>query len=640
MAWKWIVNAFSASLMRCIREIRPYFFPLIRFLSSSSERTAPLRSNTLALGLKTKLGVVSMRSFALGLGILCQLLHPSLAESVRTPVKLANTVVTVLTDALGEQASEASVIMREIAILLDKEGSVRVLSISGYGGPANVRDLIQLRGTDLAVVNSDNLTYFDLITALPEARRKVRLVAPLFHQNVFLLARRSIASANDLRGRKIGVPASNPSRGVSARVVFGLLKIDSDIQDISDNDFPVRVPELDAVLIFEKDLVKLPSWGITSASYHLVPLSPAGPLSAVYLPAQVDGRGLEGYSDVGVIETIKVTTLLAAFDWAVKQDRYNDVVSFVEKFFVAVRRYRERFPNALFARTNLKVVMPGWRRFGPAEAPAAAFPVISLNEPAVLAQGAQNTPGPAQSLRIVAVARPPLTSRQDKDGGIVVKILRGALKKGGIQTSIRWVENENDLLSNLKSEYADVGIFMQSYDCENPRNQSASEAAFCDDMAATDPLMYAVVAVLTRIDASLNTSTGEPQTLCSAENHTFSQETLSEIPWLKSLNVRLVRPKTLIDCIAAVDRQDAAALVAIEAEARFAIDKLRLFDKLQIVHRASVTAGLHAVIAKNNPRQRRLMEIINEALKKYKGSAEYIEIITSEFAELTGYPVK
>src|SRR5262249_34858579 len=141
-------------------------------------------------GAKPKTAAFQMRLIILFIfGLLAAPLRPALAQIAYAPAKPANNIVTVLTDGLGEPASEVSQILSDISIALDKESGVRLLPVNGYGGPANVRDLLQLRGTDLAVINSDNLAYFDLAKALPEARRKVRLVAPLFHQSVLLFGR-------------------------------------------------------------------------------------------------------------------------------------------------------------------------------------------------------------------------------------------------------------------------------------------------------------------------------------------------------------------------------------------------------------------------------------------------------------------
>jgi ABC-type amino acid transport substrate-binding protein len=572
-------------------------------------------------------------------GFLIAPLCPVLAQITFAPPKPASNIVTVLTDGLGEPASEASQILSEISIALDKEGGVRVLSINGYGGPANARDLLQLRGTDFAVINSDNLAYFDLAKALPEARRKVRLVAPLFSQGVLLFVRPAVKSASDLRGRKIGVPSSRPSRGITARTLFGLLKIDANFVELSDEELVKQLGGLDGILLYEKDLPAAQAWGVTPASHRLLPLTVTEPLAPVFLPKKIAKPVIAGFATADIFETIQVTTLLAAFDWSAKQGRYADAVAFVEKFFAIVPQFRARYPDSAFSRTELRMDLPGWKRFAPAEPLAAALPPLPVREERASLLAVLKAQSPEGALKVTAVARPPLTSEQDKGGGVALQIFTGALSAAGVPVSLQWVDSERELLSRVTSKAADAGVFWQSSDCERPGNQSASEAELCDGAILTEPFMQAVLAVFTRIDAPLDkpaSNDAQSRIVCVPDNRPVPEEVLAAIPWLKGASVKTVRPKTLIDCLAAVDQREADALIAIEAEARFAIEKLKLSQSFQISQRSTITSGLHAVIAKDNPRQAQIAKTINEALAKFRTTGAYAGIMASHLADLTG----
>jgi ABC-type amino acid transport substrate-binding protein len=595
-------------------------------------------------GEKPKTAAFQMRLIILFIfGLLAAPLRPALAQIAYAPARPANNIVTVLTDGLGEPGSEVSQILSEISIALDKDSGVRLLSINGYGGPANVRDLLQLRGTDFAVINSDNLAYFDLAKALPEARRKVRLVAPLFHQGVLLFGRQAIKSIGDLRGRKIGVPASRPSRGITARTVFGLLKIEANFVELSDEELARQAGSLDGLALYEKDLPLLPAWGVTPASHHLLPIPISEPLVPVFLPRKIGAPALAGFSTAGTLETIQVTTLLAAFDWSAKQGRYADVVGFVEKFFALVPQLRARYPESPFSRTDLRVELPGWKRFGPAEGPAAAVPPVLVKEGGTPVLSSPRMQSPDGALKVVAVVRPPLTNEQDKGGGIALKIFIAALNGAGIPVSLQWADSERELLSRITGKTADAGVFWQTSNCEKPANQSAIEAELCDGTILTDPLMQAVLAVFTRIDTPLDNNTpntAQSRILCVPDSHTMPEEVRESIPWLKGVKTKTIRPKTLIDCLAAVDQREADGLIAIEAEARFAIEKLKLSQSFQISQRSAVTAGLHAVIAKDNPRQAQLAKTINDALAKFRAGGAYADIMASHLADLTGVAPK
>src|SRR5262249_49352261 len=294
------------------------------------------------------------------------------------------------------------------------------------------------------------------------------------------------------------------------------------------------------IAVYDKDLPVLQAWGITPGSHHLLPIAVTEPLAPVFLPKKIAVPALGGFSTGGALETIQVTTLLAAFDWSAKQGRYTDVVGFVEKFFAIVPQLRTLYPNSPFSKTDVRTELPGWKRFGPAEAFAATVPPVLAREERAPQRSSPKIQSPEGALKVAVVARPPLTNDQDKGGGVALKIFIGALNAAGIPVSLQWVDNERELLNRVTSKAADAGLLLQSSNCETPANQSANEAEFCDRAIQTDPLMHAVLAVFTRIDTPLDpNSPGAPQSriLCVPDSHTRSKELWVAIPWLTRANV-------------------------------------------------------------------------------------------------------
>src|SRR3974377_1465643 len=123
-----------------------------------------------------------MRLLMLVLGLLMPV-SAAFAKAAFGP-ELAGNTVTILSDALSDPDSEASQIVKDLSILLDPEGGLRSPIGNDYGGPTNIRDLLQLRGADFAVVNNDTLAYLGLVNALLEAPKKVRMLTPLVNQRV------------------------------------------------------------------------------------------------------------------------------------------------------------------------------------------------------------------------------------------------------------------------------------------------------------------------------------------------------------------------------------------------------------------------------------------------------------------------
>src|SRR5260221_14653099 len=148
----------------------------------------------------------------------------------RTEVR--NGLVSVLTDGIVDPGGRATQAINQLADYASHLANIRVLPIAGHGAVANVRDLLYLRGVDLAVLNSDILAFLDLTGQNPDARRRIRYVTHLFDQKVFLLVRKEIGAIEDLRGRKLVVLAGAGASRITATVLFGLRKIDVAVEAI------------------------------------------------------------------------------------------------------------------------------------------------------------------------------------------------------------------------------------------------------------------------------------------------------------------------------------------------------------------------------------------------------------------------
>jgi hypothetical protein len=98
----------------------------------------------------------------------------------------AGATVTILTDGIAEPSSWATRAVNELAGRPEGVGNTRVLPIVGQGAAANVRDLLYLRGVDLAILNSDVIEFLNQTRQYPDARQRIRYVTHLYDQKVYL----------------------------------------------------------------------------------------------------------------------------------------------------------------------------------------------------------------------------------------------------------------------------------------------------------------------------------------------------------------------------------------------------------------------------------------------------------------------
>jgi hypothetical protein len=263
------------------------------------------------------------------------------------PAETPNTgAVTVLTDGIADPSGRVSRGFSELSLYLDQAGKLRVLPLMGYGGVANVRDLLKLRGADFAILNNDILAYLALTKTYPEASRRIRFVTHLYDERVYLIARNQIKTVADLKGRKVAVTSENSPGNVTARTVLGTLKVNATLVPFRVTGDVGLLKDVDAFLLLERDAARLPNNFWRSGEYRLMSLPPAGELAKIYRPAAFGDREFPDLQPAaGQVQTLKAETLLAVFDWAPTQGRFGDVTRFVDALMTALLQMRQKLPD-------------------------------------------------------------------------------------------------------------------------------------------------------------------------------------------------------------------------------------------------------------------------------------------------------
>ncbi|MGA7807087.1 MAG: TAXI family TRAP transporter solute-binding subunit, partial [Bradyrhizobium sp.] len=128
-----------------------------------------------------------------------------------------------------------SIMGSDMAAVLDNGDELRVLPILGKGSAQNLIDIIRLKNIDMGFVTSDAMEFVKTEYNIPDINKRVRYIAPLFHNDIHIVARREIRTLQDLAGkrvfaeRSIGLPA--------ARIIFRRMGIEvADIDSQTDPD--------------------------------------------------------------------------------------------------------------------------------------------------------------------------------------------------------------------------------------------------------------------------------------------------------------------------------------------------------------------------------------------------------------------
>jgi len=129
--------------------------------------------------------------------------------------------VTVVTGPVG---GLTPLMGADLARVLDDGEKLRILPVNGKGSVQSIIDLLYLKTIDMAFVYSDTLEFLRLQYNAPNIETRLRYIAKLYDNDVYVVAPTSIKSIYDLAGKKIMAPLGV---GFSARIIFSRLKIDA-----------------------------------------------------------------------------------------------------------------------------------------------------------------------------------------------------------------------------------------------------------------------------------------------------------------------------------------------------------------------------------------------------------------------------
>jgi polar amino acid transport system substrate-binding protein len=567
-----------------------------------------------------------------------------------TADKIGMGAVTILTDGISDPQGDVSRAFGQLAQRVSEVGKLRVLPLMGSGGPGNARDLLHLRGIDFAVVNSDVLAYFDLFGGYPEARKRLRYVTPLLEDKVYLFARKRYSSLEDLKGGKVMVLGQDSPGFVTAMTLFGLSRIE--IQVISStpgSSNPVSLGEADAALFVGRELSRVQLDQESLRDLHLLPIPGTPRLTGVYQPSIIFRDEIPGMTGAGNIETLQVSALLTVFDWqAIPSTRQQPVANFIKAFFDVLPELQRGQPE-LWKDANVNAAVPGWERYGPAEtlrrnvqfvsvAPQPVsrqpLPQLSALTPAQRAVGTPQDTAGSELLRVIVSNRPPLTDTNQGGGGLISELLVASLEAGDAGAKapkIDWARSRNEQLGALLGDKPlDIAVPWETPDCDRPNDLTAGSAIVCDRMVLSDPLFQVVIGLFVRADSDFKFQSDEsvanrifcvPQDLDTADFNRGGRN------WLTQRQVTLVRAPSLVECLGLVERREADAAVANELEGRFTIERIGLGGAMRMLERPLAMRGIHAVVAKDNPRASEILKSINDGLVQIKKRDAYLAVV-------------
>jgi uncharacterized protein len=272
----------------------------------------------------------------------------------------------------GQPGGAFAGLAADIASVVNADGRIRVLPVSGGAGAQNINDLVMLRGIDLALVHLNVLNEFKTTNELgPNLEKQISIIANLMPLEAHLLVRPGIANMADLRGKKVNFNNKGSGTAYFAPRLFKELAVDVVSINLSQSDAIdlMKRGEVDATLcVCSKPQAGLPA--IAEADgFRLLPIPYTAAYEADFLPASITSEDYPNLIPKGErIETIATSAILATFNWPKGSTRYERTARFVDVFYSKVSELHKPPRHPAWKSMNLAASVPGWARFPAAEA--------------------------------------------------------------------------------------------------------------------------------------------------------------------------------------------------------------------------------------------------------------------------------
>lgn len=242
--------------------------------------------------------------------------------------------------------------------------------VESAGSLENFIGVRNRKNTQFGIVQNDVLEYLKTFEAndkeIQQAVKGVRIMFPLYNEEVHVLAKASIPNLEGLAGKKVAIGVKDSGTYLTATLMMDILQIKGaeKITINPDQALPkLQSGEIDAFFyvagapasLFEGDK-------IDGTKFHLLPITEA-PLLATYIPSKIPA-GTYGF-EKDAIDTVSVKAVLMTYDYDKKRNAYHrDSCKAVADFSSLVLNNLEALQKSghpKWKTVDLTALPPGWK---------------------------------------------------------------------------------------------------------------------------------------------------------------------------------------------------------------------------------------------------------------------------------------
>jgi TRAP-type uncharacterized transport system substrate-binding protein len=257
----------------------------------------------------------------------------------------------------------------EIARNLNDGDELRVIPMITYGATDNVKDLLYLKGVDVAFTNADVLEHFKSVERIPNIEKRVHFITGMYVGHVHLLVRSDIGSLKDLEGKKVSFHTPGAGASVSGPILFQRLGIK--VEPVPINNAiameKMKTGELAGLVNTGGKPQDLFNKFKNDFGYKFLSV-PYDKFEDLYVPSVFTSDDYPGYIKPGEkIEALGVPVVLAVYNWPKESDRFRRIQRFIDYFFDRFEGFQKPPYHPAWKSINLASKVPGWTRYWVAE---------------------------------------------------------------------------------------------------------------------------------------------------------------------------------------------------------------------------------------------------------------------------------
>jgi uncharacterized protein len=299
-------------------------------------------------------------------------------ESAPTKQTGAGENRTTVGIVAGDPRSTEFAIAREIAAALARgrsmgsggDTALQVVPVAGDGGIQAITDVLTLPNADMTIVPVSLVDRFRDATRSVDIRNKLIYIAPLFPEELHVLARAEISGIRDLDGKVVNVGEDGSAGAILGREICADLGIHireahADLRAATDG---MRKGEISALfLVSGKPLRALAS--LTRAEgFHFLAIPSLPNLTQDFLPSVFTHKDYPHLVRPNErVDTVAVLSALISYNWPLKTEPFRLLELFAQTLFSHLPELQTAPHHPKWREVNLTATLPGWTRFRPTE---------------------------------------------------------------------------------------------------------------------------------------------------------------------------------------------------------------------------------------------------------------------------------